>query len=130
MRRLATWACSSYSGHVGDWSTTRILAVLAAAFAAVAVALVASVWLLNPYPDGTSCYTEQGYASIKAHADDNVSLATGALLCTAVSGIICVVGVARAAGYQLAFALGLLPLFAMGLLAVAHLFISGFYCQN
>ena len=115
---------------MGGWSTTRILAVLAAAFAAVAVALVASAWLLNPYPDGASCYTEQGYASIKAHADDNASLAPGAILCTAVSGLMCVVGVARAAGHQRAFALGLLPLFAMGLLALAQLFISGFYCQN
>jgi hypothetical protein len=115
---------------VGDWSTTRILAGLAAAFTAVAVALVASVWLLNPYPDGASCYTQQGYASIKAHAADDVSLATGALLCTVVSGVTCVVGVARAAGRRLAFAFGLLPLFAIGLLALAQLFISGFYCQN
>jgi hypothetical protein len=30
----------------------------------------------------------------------------------------------------LAFAFGLLPLFAIGLLALAQLFISGFYCQN
>ena len=88
------------------------------------------MWLLNPYPDGTSCYTEQGYASIKAPADENVSLATGALLCTAVSGLTCVVGVARAAGHRLAFALGLFPLFAIGLLALAQLFISAFYCQN
>jgi hypothetical protein len=115
---------------VADWSTTRMLAVLTTAFAALAVALVASAWLLNPYPDGASCYTDQGFASIKAHADLNESLAMGALLCTAVSGFICVVGIARATGHRLAFALGLVPLFAMGLLALALLFISGFYCQN
>lgn len=115
---------------MGDWSTTRLLAVLAAVFAAVAAALVGSIWLLNPYPDGASCYTEQGYTTIKANADANVSLATGALLCTAVSGFTCVVGITRAAGHRRAFALGLLPLFVMGLLALALLFISGFYCQN
>jgi archaellum biogenesis protein FlaJ (TadC family) len=115
---------------VADWSTTRILAVLATAFAALALALFASILLLNPYPDGASCYTEQGYASIKDHASANASLATFALLFTAVSGLTCVVGIARAAGHRLAFALGLVPLFVIGWLAVAVLIISGLNCQN
>jgi hypothetical protein len=115
---------------VAGWSTTRILAVLAAAFAALALALFAGMWLLNPYPDGASCYTEQGYASITAHANANASLATLALLFAAVSGLTCGVGVARAAGHRLAFALGLVPLFVMGWLAVAVLIVSGLNCQN
>jgi len=127
---LATCADSSYARDVADWTTTGILAVLATAFAALALALFASMWLFNPYPEGATCYTAQGYASIKDHANANATLAMFALLCAAVGGLTCVVGITSAAGHRLAFALGLVPLFVMGWLAVVVLIVSGLNCQN
>lgn len=115
---------------MGERRTTRTLAVLATGFAAVAVALLASAWLFNASPQGASCYTDAGYASIKSHAETRVSLATGALLCTAASALICVAGIVRAAGHRLAFALSLVPLFALGWIGLAALIISAMYCQN
>ena len=95
---LATWACSSYAGHVAVWSTTRILAVTAAVFAAVAVVLLASVWLFNPIPQGADCGSDEGYAAMKAHADANGSLAGFALLFTGLGGVVCLVGAVRGTG--------------------------------
>jgi hypothetical protein len=115
---------------MSHWSSTRITAVLAVCFAALAVVLIASVWLFNPSPEGASCYTDDGYAAIQAHAEANVSLALFALLSTAVCAVICLVGALRAARYRLGFALAMLPLLVLGLLCLAVVIASGLYCQN
>jgi hypothetical protein len=115
---------------MSHWSSTRITAVLAVCFAALAVVLIASVWLFNPSPEGASCYTDDGYAAIQAHAEANVSLALFALLSTAVCAAICLVGALRAACYRLGFALAMLPLLVLGLLCLAVVIASGLYCQN
>src|SRR3954447_7143 len=115
---------------MAGWSTTRMMAVLAATFAGIAVALLASVWLGISYPHGASCYTDAGYAAIKANAQANESLAIFALALTAVSVLICAVGVVRATGHRAAFALSLVPLILVGLAGLFTLFVSAFYCQN
>ena len=115
---------------MADWSTTRIMAVLAGMSAGVAVALLVSVWLFIGYPDGASCYTEAGYAAIKSHAEANESRAILALVLTAVSGLICAAGVVQATGHRAAFAFSLLPVFLVGLAGLFTLFVSAFFCQN
>lgn len=62
-------------------------AVTAAVFAAVAVVLLASVWLFNPIPEGADCAGDEGYAAMKAHAEANGSPAGFALLFTGLSGV-------------------------------------------
>jgi hypothetical protein len=130
MRRLAMCVGSSYAGHVAVWSTTRILAVTAAVFAAVAVVLLASVWLFNPIPQGADCGGDKGYAAMKAHAEANGSLAGFALLFIGLSGVVCLVGAVRATGYRLLFALGVVPLLVIAFVSLAVLIASGLYCQN
>ena len=127
---LATWACSSYAGHVAVWSTNRILAVTAAVFAAVALVLLASVWLFNPIPQGADCASDEGYAAMQAHADANRSLAGFALLFTGLGGVVSLVGAVRATGYRLLFALGVVPLLVIAFVSLAVLIASGLYCQN
>jgi hypothetical protein len=130
VRLLATWASPSYAGHVAVWSTTRILAVTAAVFAAVAVVLLASVWLFNLIPQGADCGSDEGYAAMKAHADANGSLAGFALLFTGLSSVVCLVGAVRGTRYRLLFALGVVPLLVITFVSLAVLIASGLYCQN
>ena len=126
----ATRLPDTYAGRMSSWSSTRITAVLAACFAALAVVLIASVSLLNPPPEGASCYTADGYAAMKAHAEANVTLALFALLSTAVCAVICLVGALRAAGYRLGFALAMLPLLVLGMVCLTVVIAWGLYCQN
>lgn len=110
--------------------STRSLALLAAAFGAVAVLLLASAWLFNRPPADASCGTTAGYAAIKSHSEANASVALIALLCTALSGVVCLAGAVRAAGYRLLFGLAVLPLVALGLVSLVVVIGSGLYCQN
>jgi hypothetical protein len=110
--------------------STRSLALLAAAFAAVAVLLLASAWLFNRPPADASCETTAGYAAIKSHSEANASVALIALLCTALSGVVCLAGAVRAAGYRLLFGLAVLPLVALGFVSLVVVIGSGLYCQN
>lgn len=102
----------------------------AAVFAAVAVVLLASVWLFNPIPQGADCGGDEGYAAMKAHAEANGSLAGFALLFTGLSGVVCLVGAVRGTGYRLLFALGFVPLLVITFVSLAVLKASGLYCQN
>jgi len=47
--------------------TVRWFAGIAGALGAVSLGLVASIYLLNPYPADARCDSEAGYAAIKAH---------------------------------------------------------------
>lgn len=111
-------------------SNVRAYALSALASGCVGLAFVASTWLLNPFPTGASCYTADGYAAIKAHADANGVLAFLALACAAVGGTVCLVGAVKAKGHRVAFALGLLPFVGIALVSLALLLVSAFYCQN
>ena len=94
-----------YLGGMASSRTVNRLAVAVCALGASALAFLASMWLLNPYPAGASCDTDHGYAEIKAHAEANSTLAP-------------------------LFTLGVLPFLAIGFVSFAALIGSGLYCQN
>lgn len=110
--------------------TAQSLAVIACALGLIALALLGSIWLMNPYPTGARCETADGYAAIKAHAEADGTLALLALSFAAVGAIVCVAGAVKAVGHRVEFVLGVLPFAVIGFLSIALLIVSGLYCQN
>jgi hypothetical protein len=110
--------------------TAQSLAVPACALGVIALVLLGSIWLFNPYPSGAQCETADGYAAIKAHAETNGLLASSALLLAAVGAVVCIAGAVKAAGYRFWFVLGIPPFLGIGLVAIPLLIVSGLYCQN
>jgi len=110
--------------------TTRSLAIAACAIGLVAVGLLAGARFLNPYPADASCYSEEGYAAIKAHAQTNSSLALFALACAGMGAAVCLAGAVKATGHRAQFVLGVLPFVGLGFFSIVVLIGSGLYCQN
>jgi hypothetical protein len=129
-QRLAGLCTHPYLGAMRSGSNVRAFALPALAFGLIALAFLASSWLLNPYPTGASCDTRDGYTAIKAHANTNGVLALLALASAAIGGVVCVAGVVKARGHRVAFLLGVVPLLPIGFLSLALLVVSGLYCQN
>jgi hypothetical protein len=96
----------------------------------IALGLLASVWLLNPYPTGASCSTPDGYAAIQAHAHTNSLLAALAVSCAAIGAAVCIAGAVKAAGHRMEFVLGVVPFVGVAFFSLVLLIASGLYCQN
>jgi hypothetical protein len=108
------------------------LTLLARALGVVAVGLLGLCVVLArfTYPSDASCYTPEGYDTIKAHAELITSVALLALFAAGSGGALCLVGAATAAGRRLRFALGSLLFAPMFLASLFIAFAAGFYCQN
>jgi hypothetical protein len=110
--------------------TGQVFAVAACALGALALGFLGSAWLLNPIPSGATCETTDGYAAMKAHADNNAVLALFALSSAAIGAVVCITGAVKAIGHRMEFVLGLVPLAGIGCASLILLLASGLYCQN
>jgi hypothetical protein len=125
--------------------TVRRLALTACAFGAITVCCWVGVFLLNPYPAGAQCGTQEGYAAIEAHAKTNVQLLLVALVSTGAGVVVCLGGAITAVGRPIRisaaratwdisssglFLLGSLPFIGVGSVSLIGLIGSLFPCQN
>jgi hypothetical protein len=125
--------------------TMRTLALIACALAAITLCCWTSVLLLNPYPTGAQCGTQEGYAAIQAHAKTDSQLLSIALLCTGAGVAVCLGGALTAVGRPIRiatagttrhisssalFLLSALPFIGVGSVSLIRLIVSLFPCQN
>jgi hypothetical protein len=123
----------------------RTLALIACALGAITLCCWASVLLLNPYPSGAQCGTQEGYAAIEAHAETNSQLLLIALLCTGAGVAVCLGGAIAAVGRPIRiatarttwhisssalFLLSAVPFIGVGSVSLIRLIGSLFPCQN
>ena len=123
----------------------RTLALVACALGAVTLCCWASVLLVNPYPAGAQCGTQEGYAAIEAHSETNSELLLVALMCTGAGVVVCLGGAIAAVGRptripmarttwyissSALFLLGALLFIGVGFVALSGLIVSLMPCQN
>jgi len=128
---------------MGHARTVRTLAWIVCALGVVALGCWASVWLVNPYPAGAECGTQDGHAAIRAHSEANGALFVVALSCAVAGAIACAAGAIKATGHRIelprttifvsssaAFAIGIVPFLGIGFFSFAGLIASALSCQN